>query len=309
MLNVTKNDIRDWQVYKLENPSGSIYVGITCNMYLRFNKYKNGKCQYQKVLYNSIKKHGFDNHKLEILDSFKSNFYYASGKEMFWIRSYMSNVSKYPSINGMNLTDGGEGNVGCVVSEETRKKQSLAKIGKPSKLKGIARWDDENKKRIAAHFKQCGYSWVGKKRTEEQKRRHSETMKGRPIWNKGIPVPDDVRKKISSTLMGRPSPLKGKPSTISLEGRERIRQANIGNKICVGRKASEETKKRLRESHLGKVSRKTPVTYFDLNGGKIKDYGTIKEAAAELGCSEATIFNYLKGKIKEPKFLIKRLLV
>ena len=33
---------------------------------------------------------------------------YANGKEIFWIRSYMSNYSKWPEMRGLNLTDGGK---------------------------------------------------------------------------------------------------------------------------------------------------------------------------------------------------------
>ena len=42
----------------------------------------------------------------------------ADGKEMFWIRSYMSNKNKYPEQNGLNLTDGGEGRINAKMSED-----------------------------------------------------------------------------------------------------------------------------------------------------------------------------------------------
>ena len=44
----------------------------------------------------------------------------------------------------------------------------------------------------------------GYSRTEEWKKNHSEKMKGRTNWRKGLTTPEHVRKKISESLKGRP---------------------------------------------------------------------------------------------------------
>jgi len=116
---------------------------------------------------------------------------------------------------------------------------------------------------------------------------------------------DDVRKKISATLMGRPSPLKGKPSTMSLEGREKVRQANLGQKRTLGHKATPETIERLRISHLGNTSRCRPVAKFSLDMVKVEDYSSLKEAANKLGITTVTARNYIRGKTKSVPYFLK----
>lgn len=147
---IGNQDIKDWAIYKITSPSNKVYIGKTSNLYNRYSNYKNfevaKQVQKQRILYFSLKKYGFEAHKFEILDEFTSNSDYCSGKEMFWIRSYMANVCRYPELNGMNLTDGGEGNLGWKRPEESR----LEIIRK-------------NK---------------GRKRSEESRKRMSESMKG-----------------------------------------------------------------------------------------------------------------------------------
>ncbi len=54
-------------IYKLTSPSGKIYIGQSWNVKKRLCNYKNLYCKTQTKLYNSLKKHGFDNHIIDIL--------------------------------------------------------------------------------------------------------------------------------------------------------------------------------------------------------------------------------------------------
>jgi hypothetical protein len=121
---VNQLDTRDWVIYKITNPSGRVYIGKTSNWYGRHNNYKNYKTCHQvskqRMLYHSLCKYGFEDHKVEVIDTFHSDSKYCSGKEMFWIKSYMCNIYKFPEQNGLNLTDGGEGNLGWKRPEESR---------------------------------------------------------------------------------------------------------------------------------------------------------------------------------------------
>lgn len=100
-------------------------------------------------------KYGVENFKVEILRECKTK-----DELNYWEKYYISELNtKVP--NGYNLTDGGEGAVGVIISEESRKKMSEVK-------KGCIPWN----KGIPA--------------SEEQKKRHSEIMKGHIPWNKGI---------------------------------------------------------------------------------------------------------------------------
>jgi group I intron endonuclease len=179
-------DIRDWVIYKITSPSGRVYIGKTTNFKKRKGDYKRVKKE-QILIYNSINKYGFDNHSFEIIDRFAGDLNYSDSKEMFWIRSFMSNNwrwvnSDYKYDKGLNSTDGGGGILGNhapkyslrgrPLSEETKKKLSESrklayKNGMPHPNKG--------KKLSEERKKQIGLSKIGKKYnlgtrwTQEQK--------------------------------------------------------------------------------------------------------------------------------------------
>ena len=77
--------------------------------------------------------------------------------------------------------------------------------------------------------------------------KNSLSHKGQIPWNKGIktgPVSEETKKKISTSLAGKPR---------SRETKEKISIAHKGNKHCVGRKCSEETKKKISETLKGNI--------------------------------------------------------
>lgn len=98
--------------------------------------------------------------------------------------------------------------------------------------------------------------FYGRKHTQETIDKIKEKTKKLIPWNKGIPCPDDVKKKVSATKKAmnyHPSEetkkklseaLKG--HKISSEQREKLRLANLG------KHPSEETKEKLRQANLGK---------------------------------------------------------
>jgi len=57
-------------IYRLISPSGKVYIGQTVNLHSRITKYKKLHCKSQPVLYSSLKKHGFFNHRLTVLRTF-----------------------------------------------------------------------------------------------------------------------------------------------------------------------------------------------------------------------------------------------
>jgi group I intron endonuclease len=125
-----RSEIRDWVIYKITNPNGRIYIGKTHNLHNRKKQYRYVAHKNQMLIYRSIIKYGWDAHTFEVIDNFKSNTGYCAGKEMFWVRTYMSNYKKYPEQKGMNLTDGGEGTIGYKMPEERKKQISAFHKGK-----------------------------------------------------------------------------------------------------------------------------------------------------------------------------------
>lgn len=64
------------------------------------------------------------------------------------------------------------------------------------------------------------------------------------------PMSEEMKKKLSDSLKGRISPMKGKH--LSDETKKKLSDANIGNQYRVGTKVSDETKRLLSEINTGK---------------------------------------------------------
>ena len=97
-------------------------------------------------------------------------------------------------------------------------------------------WTDEERDR-------CRY-WKGKHHTEEQKRKMSEVCKG---INTG-PKSEETKRKISQTLMGNIPWNKG----IKMTEEQRLKQVEIKKKIYEGEKG-EQIKQKLRDANVGNV--------------------------------------------------------
>lgn len=134
-----------------------------------------------------IKKHGEDIFERIILEERISDNNVLSEREIFYIEYYDT------FNNGYNLTKGGDGggdwllkksteenirrreikrekNLGRKFSEETLKKMSLAKKGKPL--------TDEHKKNIAKSQSGENHPWYGRKHSEESKKKISDARIG-----------------------------------------------------------------------------------------------------------------------------------
>lgn len=134
-------------VYRHTSPSGKVYIGITCNSPNR--RWGRGSGYRRSKFYTAIKKYGWDNFKHEILFENLSKL----DAEMI----EMDLVYYYKKIGiSYNLADGGNvGSLGCIRSEETRRK-----IGeKSAQRKGVLS------------------PLYGRKSSEETKRKISEAQK------------------------------------------------------------------------------------------------------------------------------------
>jgi group I intron endonuclease len=160
-------------IYKIVSPSGRVYVGQTNNYKVRLRQYRhsanpNSKTSAQVLINRSLRRHGYENHTFSIIETFESDYKYIDDREMFWIRSYMSNKRKYPKSNGLNLTDGGDGIRGYKMTEDNKRKLSLRQKGRPSKMKGKTMHTEEEKKRIGERKKGNKYC-AGFKHTEQSR--------------------------------------------------------------------------------------------------------------------------------------------
>lgn len=158
------------------------------------------------------------------------------------------------SLNPWFNTDKNAGNrSGWVMSEETKRKISESKKGKPSPLKGIKHTPEQIAKFIAAN--------KGRKMPKEYGERISERMMGHIGYNKGKKMPEGFGEKVSKALKGKKPWNTGKTNVYSEEtiniisekirafkttekGQECTREfieRNKKNKYCLGRKDKPET--------------------------------------------------------------------
>ena len=93
----------------------------------------------------------------------------------------------------------------------------------------------------------------GKYHSEETKQKISETKRGTPTWNKGIPLTEECKRKMSESLKGRKSPMEGKHH--SEETKRKISETKKGTPAWnKGLHSSQETRMKLSKSHKGKPS-------------------------------------------------------
>lgn len=161
-------------VYKATNLiNGKVYVGKTVRSLshakARHKLRAKGGCVTK--LYNSMRKHGFDNFSWEVAYRGCSNEDICM-MEVTLIRELQCRDSEF----GYNMTDGGEGTVGAVVTEELRSLMSERSSGENNPCFGLFgeqhpaygnRHTDDAKKRISEAHK-------GKPKSEETKRKLSQ---------------------------------------------------------------------------------------------------------------------------------------
>ena len=158
-----------WTVYRHITPSGKSYIGITSKK--PEHRWNNGRGYRKDTLFGkAIEKYKWENIHHNIISTDLTE------KEAKWLENYLIcyywTFVGFKDCKGYNCTLGGEGSLGHVTSEETKRKQSESRKGKPSPMKG--------------------------KKT------------GKPAWNRGIHSSKETRRKQSKSRKGKPSPMKGK---------------------------------------------------------------------------------------------------
>ena len=149
----------------------------------------------------------------------------------------------------------------------------------------------------------------------ETRAKQSATRKGVPT-NRHTPVSEETRKKISASrkgkLVGADNPMFGKK--LSKEAREKISASQIGKKRGPRPPISEETRRKLSESHKG-IPSKNKGKHFKQSDEVIRKkalghmkkvvcvesgvvYRSSKDASIELGIDSSTITACCKGRRK-----------
>lgn len=253
--------------------SQNIYIGKSTNLRERWSCHKTelrGNYHHNRHLQNAWNKYGEKAFKFQVLEYCPAD--QLNEREIHFIAIYKAKGVLY------NLTDGGEGIPGMVVTEETRQKISIGhkgkfvseetrkRISKSKTGKVLSPLSDEHKQKISQANKgkkrtpemleRISKSRIGIKlppHTEETKRKIGDAQKGEKNHNFGKTIPDDVKAKIG---------LKSKGRKHTEQAKEKIRLAKLGKKrrpltedekkhlssISKGRVLSDETKQRMSEA-------------------------------------------------------------
>jgi len=252
-------------IYKITSPTNKINIGQTWDWIKRKSVYKRIACPEQKYLYNSLKKYGFEAHKIEILlilpktiTQLELDFY-----ETYWWKYY-----KDLGYEMLNIKEPGSRGK---LSIETRNKMSIS-------LKALKGSHISNKTREAARKLSTGRV---KSKDELQKL---------SIAHKGKIIPQEMRERIRNKLKGR---------KLSKETREKISKSNIG------RKFSEETIQKIKETwNKNKGTRIIRRGKYNISSKLVIDLSTgiffdsICEAEKSLNINKGVLVNKLNGRTK-----------
>ena len=165
-------------IYKITNLlDKKIYIGQTQRT-LEERMKEHCRNRRKSYIYNAIKKYGIENFSAEVIETCET-VEELNEREIFWIKFF---DCKRP--NGYNLTDGGEGCRGYIVTAETRKKISESHKGKCGRI-----CSEETKAKISAANKGHSVSeksrammsaaHKGKKLSEETKAKMSASKKNK----------------------------------------------------------------------------------------------------------------------------------
>jgi len=113
-------------IYRIISPTGKIYIGQSINIIHRFRQYLycSGRGAIGPKLFNSLTKHGSENHKFEIIEECLVE--QLNERETYWKQYYINQLG-WDKMLFCELYDNGGG----PKSEETKRKKSLALKNKP----------------------------------------------------------------------------------------------------------------------------------------------------------------------------------
>lgn len=265
--------------------NGKKYVGQATDLEERQRKWNCLKQPYAGIFLNRARaKYGLNAFDFEILKECKDEE--LNQWEMYYIKELNT---KAP--NGYNLTDGGDGKLGCPCSEETKKKIADGNRGK--------KHSEEAKKKMSEQQKGENNSFYGKHHSEESKQKMSEAKKGKTPWNKGKTniYSEETKKKMSEVAKTR---------IYTEERRKKLSEAGKG------RKHSEETKLKISESHKGKLfteehkrklkeavkNRKSVFQLDKETNTIIAEFPSIMEVEKQFGFGHSNISKCCKGEQK-----------
>lgn len=192
--------------YIRNNINKKVYIGQSLDVYgtrkkNHFRGLKNNR-HFNHLLNEDWKIYGEENFSHGIIEE-------CSQEDLDDLEIYYIKYFKTHYINGgYNLTLGGGSpwNTGKKATEEAKRNQSIAHMGKPSGKKGIKNTADAIRRMsesLRIFYQNNISKSIGYKHTEESKTKMSEFRKGKSPSNKGIPPSEESKLKNSEKHMGK----------------------------------------------------------------------------------------------------------
>jgi group I intron endonuclease len=201
-------------IYLIVSPTQKIYVGQTIDFRRRMNAYKNTeKIKHQKALKNSLLKYGFDNHKIEILCTYKKC------ELNNWEKFYIKFFDCFNTDWGLNSTSGGdspERKKGEALSEDWKQKISQSNKGK-KRDKFSKEWIDNlksshkkvvkdekwinNLKIAAKERKERGGYFISEEQKQKKKVSYSKYLQSEKWLSHKLAIGENIRKRFSKPIL------------------------------------------------------------------------------------------------------------
>jgi hypothetical protein len=164
-------------IYKTTNLiNGKYYIGMHSTSNLGDGYMGSGK----RLRY-SIRKHGEQNHKVEILEFVNSR------EELVLRETEIVNLNEIAKVECMNLRVGGTGEFSReqqkLNAEKSNSKQKILRENDSEWVIKISGIRSDSQKKVYSEGKSglCDYNWNGKKHSDETKHKISDAMKGKGV--------------------------------------------------------------------------------------------------------------------------------
>lgn len=205
-------------VYLIHNiKNNKVYVGKTKNPQKRWAKHiriANGTRTIEKFyLHRAINKYEENSFIFSIIQYF-NNEKDMDEAEKYWIKYFDSKNQKY----GYNLTDGGEGVSGRIVSEATRQKMRNKAIGRKHTEETKELLREINLGKIPTNLEQLRVINIGKELSSEHKQKISEARKGIIFTEEHC---KNISKSHKGLLVGDKNPFYGETHTEEVKAMSR----------------------------------------------------------------------------------------
>lgn len=168
-------------IYKITNPKGKNYIGSTTNLKRREKEYKNLKCKNQTLIYNSLKKYGWENHTFDVIE--ECDLKQLNEREIYWTKYY----DAFSEHGGLVLQVGGNSGYQSLDTKIKKSKSMLGKLLNKPNIGVKKSWANTN--RIGGH--------TGCLLSNDSRNKISQSKQNHPMYN------DEWRNKISISLKDR----------------------------------------------------------------------------------------------------------